>query len=113
MVSVGPIPFARLVSELGLCDVWRNRHLDGKYYSCYSASPRGLTRIDQCLSDPLALSMVHQVEYVPRNISEHSLLRVRISIAGITGTKLWKVNPFWFSLFPTADSLPAESQTFL
>lgn len=30
--------------------MWRNKYLDGKCYSCYSASHRVLSRIDRCLS---------------------------------------------------------------
>lgn len=113
MGPAGSTSFARLVLELGLCDVWRTRHPEEKCYSFYSTSHRGLSHIDLCLNNSMALSMVNPVEYLPINISDHSLLRVQISILGTSGTKLWNFNPFWFNLFPAVDTLFLEIQTFL
>lgn len=107
----GSTPFARLISKIGLGDVWRDRYPDRKCYSCYSATHRALSHIKFCNS--LAMPKVSLVEYVPRSISDHSLLRALISVPGTPGERLWKVNPFWLQLFPTNDPNPRALTTFL
>lgn len=109
----GATSFARLICELGLGDVWRDRYPDKICYSCYSATPRALSRIDLCLCNPLAMPNVTLIEYVPRSISDHSLLRTLISVPGVLEERLWKVNSFWLQLFPADDPLPRASITFI
>lgn len=48
--------------------------------------------------------MVASIAYAPRNISDHSLPNM-IIISNTHKIKLWKVNPFWFTLFPESDPI--------
>lgn len=44
--TAGKTAFASLLSEMGLHDVWCERHADDRCYSCHSATHDGLSLID-------------------------------------------------------------------
>lgn len=95
-----PTSMARVLEEVGLRDVWRLRFPTSRVYSCYSASHHSLSRIDLALGSELLLPMVKLVEYLPRSVSDHSPLRVRLTV-GMSGgvpRQTWRLNPFWAHL---------------
>lgn len=92
-----PTSLARVLDEVGLRDIWRLRFPTTRLYSCYSASHHSLSRIDLAVgSDPL-LPLVKLVEYLPRGVSDHSPLRVQLSVGSGGGVprQVWRLNPFW------------------
>ena len=100
---VGKTTFALLLSEVGLYDVWRERHGDERCYSCHSASHGGLSRIDLGLGSEALMHRVRDSAYEPRVLSDHSPFWVRLDATVATGRSLWKVNPFWLTLLPSPD----------
>lgn len=109
----GPTPFARFLTEIGMRDVWRERNLDKKLFSCYSAAYKCLSCRDFCFGSVLALSLVTSSDYAPCNVSDHSPLWVVIDLKQLKGTRLWEVNSFWFALFPETDGVPDALSLFL
>lgn len=107
-------PFATLISELGLRDVWRGRNRDVQCYSCHSASHGGLSRIDMGLGNDMLLPHVLDTACEPRLLSDHSPFWVRVdSTAAPSVRPMWRVNPFWLTLLPTPDPIPGELKEFL
>lgn len=80
-------------------------------YSCFSASYKCLSRIDLCLTNDLALT--ESVKYAPRNISDYSPVGVTIITSPTSHRKLWKVNPFLFTIFPSTDPIPRALVEFV
>ena len=101
----GMTPFAKLIEELGLRDIWRERNPGVLVYSCYSATYHCLSRIDLCLGNAGAQDRTVSISYVPRNISDHSPLILGARFAQQTQSRMWKVNPFWYELFPSPDPI--------
>lgn len=95
-----PTSLARVLGEVGLQDVWRLRFPTSRVFSCYSSSHQSLSRIDLVIgSDPL-IPLVKIVEYLPRSGSDHSPLRVQLSLGHGFGIprQSWRLNPFWAHL---------------
>lgn len=88
-------PFAGLLEELRLTDMWRLRH--AKQYSCCSASYSSLSRINLGLGNGLLIPLVVDSEDGDRHISDHSSLCVIISLPNTAKSKCWKLNPFSLS----------------
>lgn len=72
---------SQFLEEAGLSDIWRVRNPDGQQYSCFSSSYSTLSRIDMALGNGEALQLVKSVSYLPRGLSDHSLL-VRVVKCG-------------------------------
>lgn len=113
VVPSGPTIIARLINKIGLRDVWRDRHNNVQCFSCYSATYRSLSHIDLCLGNTAAHTMVPSVSYASRNISDHSLLSVQLDISSATKAKLWKIDPYWYTLFPDPDPILRALQEYL
>lgn len=58
--TTGRTAFASLLSELGLHDVWRERHTDVR---CYSTMHYGLSRIDLGLGNGTLMQQVRDSAY--------------------------------------------------
>lgn len=58
-------PFAALITEMGLRDIWRERNRDVQCYSCHSASHGGLSRIDMGMGNDMLLPHVLDTAYEP------------------------------------------------
>lgn len=95
-----PTSISWVVDEIGFRDLWRVRFPEVKQYSCYSTSHNALSRIDLALGSDSMLPLVDLVEYLPRNISDHSPLRVRLPLGSAVGLpkQPWRPNPFWAHL---------------
>lgn len=65
MHTSDPTAFTKLVSELGLRDVWRDKNPMVQCFSCYSASFKCLLRIDMCLGNLDAQSVTGPSDYSP------------------------------------------------
>lgn len=66
------------------------------------------------LGNAEAQSRTVSAVYAPRNISDISLpLIIRINLSHTLQARLWTVNPFWFTLFPTLDPIPKAITEFL
>lgn len=92
--TAGKTAFAALLLEMGLCDVWRERHEEDRCYSCYSATHDGFSHIDLGLGNEILLQRVVNSAYEPCLLSDHSPFWVRLDVTGTLGRPLWKVNPF-------------------
>lgn len=64
--------FASLLSELGLRDVWWERHADVRCYSSHSASHGGLSRIDLGMGNAALVPHLVDSAYEPQLLSDHS-----------------------------------------
>lgn len=109
----GQTPFAGLLLELGLRDVWRLQHPQVKCYSCHSASHGGLSRIDLGLGNETMLPLISSAQYAARTVSNHSSLCIKILKSGVAKRVCWKINQFWLSLFPNPDPIHHNLSTFI
>lgn len=95
-----PTSLAKLLGEIGLCDLWRLRFPYRRQYSCYSPTHHSHSRIDLAIGlDPI-IPLVGVVEYLTRGISDHSLIQVQLNlgIARELHRRLWRLHPFWIQL---------------
>lgn len=110
-VLAQPTSLSRLLVEVGLRDIWHLRFSDTIHYSCYCSSHHSLSRIDQGVESDSLLPYVKIVEYLVRNISDHSPIRVQLHLG--TGVMLPRhfsqLNPFWVHLIHP--SLTEETQS--
>lgn len=99
-VDARPTSLARLLGEIGLCDLWRLQFPDRRQYSCYSSTHHSLSRIDLAVGSDSIIPLIGVVEYLTRGISDHSPIRVQLKLgrAGELHRKLWRLNPFWIQL---------------
>lgn len=109
----GPMPFARLLSELGLTDVWCRSHATVRQYSCCSTVYGSLSRIDLGLGNAALLPLVIDSGYGDRHISDHSSFWMSIALPVVARPRTWKLNPFWLDLFPTPDPIRERLVYFL
>lgn len=49
------------------------------------------------------MQLVEDSAYEPRLLSDHSPFWVWLDTTGMLGRPLWKVNPYWLTLFPQVD----------
>lgn len=68
----GTTPFAGLLKELGLTDVWHRNHTQSRQYSCCSIAHGSLSRIDLGLGNAALLPLVVDSGYGDRHIWDHS-----------------------------------------
>lgn len=89
-----PTSLSRLLDEVGLCDIWRVQFPTTKQYSCYCASHHALSWIDLAIGSTSILLLVAGVEYLPRSVSDHSPLRVQLTLGLAVGspTHSWRLN---------------------
>lgn len=73
-VVEGRLP--QFLMEVGLRDIWRTWNPKVQQYSCLSSSYATLSRLDMALGNEAALSLVKNVVYGPRGVSDHSPLVV-------------------------------------
>lgn len=66
-----PSALALLLEEL---DLWRLRHPNVLAYYCHAMGTHSLSRVDYICGNPRAGGMLVDVEYLPRAISDHSLV---------------------------------------
>lgn len=91
-IQTGKTAFASLLSEMGLHDVWRERHADDRCYSCHSAIHDGFSCIDLGLGNEALMQRVRDSAYEPRLLYDHSPFWVRLDATVVSGRPLWKVN---------------------
>lgn len=94
-----PTSLSRILDEIGYRDVWRTRFPSTKQYSCYSTSHQTLSRIDLAIGSDSVLPLVGEVEYLPRSISDHSPLRVKLVLGGAPSLGPGASIPFGYSLW--------------
>ncbi|CAJ0960101.1 unnamed protein product [Ranitomeya imitator] len=89
--------FGTYVGEVGMVDLWRVRHIGERAYSCYSPAHGTLSRIDLALGNRLLDTMVRDVRYLPRALSDHSPVEVEFRSVGTRNgsRREWKIHPNW------------------
>lgn len=61
----------------------------------------------------MLLQQVRDLSYEPCLLSDHSPSWVRLDVNASSGRPLWRVNPFWLTLFPPSDGVPGALREFL
>lgn len=77
-------PLSTWASTFGLMDVWRWNNPLLRSFTCQSASYRAMSRINLVFATANVLNMVQEISHLPRGISDHSPLFLRLSLAPIT-----------------------------
>lgn len=92
-----PTSLSWIITEVALCDIWHVRYPETRQFSCYSSSHNALFRIDLALGTDSLLPFVDVIEYLPRSISDHSPLRVRLHLGptNFLPKPPRRLNPFW------------------
>lgn len=80
--TTGEGQLSRFMEEMGLSDIWRMRYPQERQYSCFSSSYLTLCRIDMALDNREATSLVRNIEYGPRGVSNHSPLVLTMNVGG-------------------------------
>lgn len=65
------------------------------------------------IGNDMLLPHVLDTAYEPRLLSDHTPFWVRVDTAAPSIRPMWRVNPFWLTLFPTPDPIPGELREFL
>lgn len=89
------------------------RNPEALQYSCYSASHSVLSRIDLVLGNNRALQITDRISYLPRGISDHSLVVVTLKLGGNKLRKEWKMNPYWFELIKETNGVLPKLSDFI
>lgn len=89
------------------------RHADDRCYSCHSVTYDGLSRIDLGLGNEALMQHVRDSAYEPHLLSDHSPFWVWLDVTVVSGNPLWKVNPFWLTLFQSPDGVTGALREFL
>ena len=80
-------------NELNLCDPWRIRFPNKKYYTWRQPNPFKQSRLDFFLITSELLSLVHKVDILSGYRTDHSLIRLSLSLNRIKrGPGFWKFN---------------------
>lgn len=80
-----------------LTDVWRWRHPSRRAYTCHSASHKTLSRIDLAYVGGSVLPMVRDIKILPRGISDHAPLALKLCVSNAPGENLWRLSRFWLN----------------
>ncbi|KAJ1164603.1 hypothetical protein NDU88_005039 [Pleurodeles waltl] len=81
--------------SLGLCEVWRTWHPRDRRYTHTSAAHRTQSRIDLVFMSALDLSSVTGAEILPRGVSDHAPVRVRLGGADPSKRSVWRLNAWY------------------
>lgn len=82
------------MKELNLTDIWRQMHPQTRDYSFYSGRHNSFTRIDLFLLSAHLTHTAIESEYLPRILSDHSLLTLSINMPEETpNVYRWRFNP--------------------
>lgn len=89
--------FGELVEELSLLDLWRARNPGDCQFSCHSRTHDSLSRIDMALGTDHLLECLEEIRYLPRGLSDHSPLLVKLNFSPLLRPplRLWALNAFW------------------
>lgn len=64
----------RTGKETGLRDIWRQRHEGIQGFSYYSGTHSSLSRIDMAIGNDILCTLVTDIKYEARGLSDHSPL---------------------------------------
>lgn len=73
------------------------RHPDKRQYTCHSATYASFSRIDLIYTTDSLLSWIQDVEILPRGISDHAPLLLKLQTDLPMGTALWRLSGFWIT----------------
>lgn len=82
-------------------------------YSYYSATHDGLSHTALSLGNTVLLQHVCYSAYEPRLLSDHSSFWVWLDVTVSLGQPLWRVNPFWLTLFLSPGDILGALKEFL
>lgn len=82
-------PLSRWAEMLGLTDVWRWKYPGTRSYTCNSATYMAMSCIDlMYVSNPI-LAKVQEICTLPRGISDHTPILLKIHVREASGDHLW------------------------
>lgn len=82
------------------------RNHTARIYSCHGISRNTLSRIDLSCSNASICTMIADIQYLPRAVSDHSPLLVLIGLPHMRSPHIQtRVHPFWLPLFDPGDQL--------
>lgn len=71
-----------------------------------------LSRIDLTLVTSAMLPIISEVTYAARGLSDHPPLALKLTLCSAQIWTLWKVNPYWFDLFPSKENILLEISAY-
>lgn len=99
-MGVGPsgvTPLALWADNYGFTDVWRMRHPDVRQYTCHSAAHASFSRIDLIYSSGTLLPRILEVDILPRGISDHAPLLLKMQTDSPVANVLWRLSGLWIA----------------
>lgn len=90
-------PLSRWADEYGFSDVWRWRYPRDRKYTCHSSTYASFSRIDLFYANGSLLPRIQGVEILPRGISDHAPLLMRLNTNLPVGNSLWRLSGFWIT----------------
>uniref|UniRef100_H3ANP7 Endonuclease/exonuclease/phosphatase domain-containing protein n=1 Tax=Latimeria chalumnae TaxID=7897 RepID=H3ANP7_LATCH len=81
------------MADLGVCDIWRVCHPREQQFSFYAIVHDSFSRTDLAMISLSLLYGVEGIEYLARQISDHSPLKLEITLKDVpVGPKRWHLN---------------------
>ena len=90
--SPNAIMIQRMLTELGLIDVWRESHPGEKQFTYYSSCHSVYTRIDYLFMYESDWHRVRHCKIGIRDISDHSGVYLTLRLANQQKNALWRLN---------------------
>lgn len=95
-----------------LTDVWRWRNPSRRAYTCHSASPKTLSSIDLAYAGESVLPRVRDITILPRGISDHAPLALKLCVSYSPGENLWRLSRFWLDDSRISEPYRAEAAQY-
>lgn len=90
-------PLSRCATTLGLTDVWRWKYPRTRGYTCSSATYTAMSRIDLIYLSSPVLFRVQEISALPRGISNHTPILLKLHTRVAPGDYLWCLSRYWVS----------------
>lgn len=90
-------PLSKWASTFDLTDVWRWKNPLLRSYTCQSASYRAMSRIDLIFATRALLTKVQEISHLPRGISDHSPILLKLNVGPAPADCLWRLSRYWVS----------------
>lgn len=90
-------PLSQWASLYGLTDVWWWKYPVDRVYTCHSTSYHAMSRIDLIYVSGGLLSLVHEVNVLPRGISDHAPVLRSFQTKTPPSVRLWRLSRYWIS----------------
>lgn len=92
-----------------LTDVWRWHNPSQRAYTCHSASHKTFSRIDLAYAGGVCSLCVQDIRILPRGVSDHVLLALKLYVSNAPGESLRRLSRFWLSDSRILESYRSEA----